>query len=225
MFKCSECGTKYKIMPKFCDCGNDIFIEEKEPETEIQDIGIPQEQPLRRKGRGKVESFSPIAIGTFAFCIILALVILFFIGNPKKEIITEEQKNENHTEEIVEVPTIDSFWDNTISKAEQKEEVKEEPKEKPIIDIVPKFVQNILPQETQKAETPKTVKTTTAKSSNTLKQQSKTQPQKTPSATKTTQTTTAKPVQTQQVNTQAQAVTNRIKNNIQQNNVQKHKIL
>ena len=26
MFKCSECGTEYEIAPKYCDCGNDIFI-------------------------------------------------------------------------------------------------------------------------------------------------------------------------------------------------------
>ena len=44
MFICSECGTKYEIMPKFCDCGNDIFIEEQEQKT--TDYTPQEEKPL-----------------------------------------------------------------------------------------------------------------------------------------------------------------------------------
>ena len=202
MFICSECGAKYEIMPKFCDCGNDIFIEEKETQTQISDIEIPQEQPARRKGRGKIESFSPIAVGIFVLCLILSFTVLFFIGNPKKEIIAEEQNTQIQPEETVEIPSIDSFWDNTIAKIEQKEEPQEEPKEKPIIDKMPKFVQNIIPQETKKVQIPKVNKANIKPAIPAKVQQ-------------TSKTSTQKVQQTPQVQTQtnqqAQAVTNRIK--------------
>lgn len=208
MFICSECGTKYEIMPKFCDCGNDIFIEEQEQKT--TDYAL-QEEKHKRKGRGKVESFSPMAIGTFAFCLILSFVILFFIGNPKKDIITEDNP-QTEIEEKIEIPAIDTFWNNTAPKIEQKEEIKEEPQEeKPIIEIMPKFVQNILPPEpvkkVQQPQKAQPVKNSQAQT----KQQSKVQ-------TQTPKTTTTVQQQTQKVNTQAQAVTNRVKNNIQYNN-------
>ena len=208
MFICSECGTKYEIMPKFCDCGNDIFIEEQEQKTTDY---TPQEEKPKRKGRGKVESFSPMAIGTFAFCLILSFVILFFIGNPKKDIITEDNP-QTEVEEKIEIPSIDTFWDNTIAKVEQKEEIKEEPQEeKPIIEIMPKFVQNILPPEpVKKVQQPQKVQPIKNTPPQT-KQQPKIQ-------TQTPKTTTTVQQQTQKVNTQAQAVTNRVKNNIQYNN-------
>lgn len=210
MFICSECGTKYEIMPKFCDCGNDIFIEESpQPEPQIEESQQEQITP-RRKGRGKVESFSPIAIGTFAFCLILAFVILLFIGNPKKEDVAQEHAKEEQIEQPVNIPEINSFWDNTTLKTEQKEEIKEEPQEKPAINIVPKFVQNILPVETKKAQTPKPIKITATKPVSVQKVQTapKTTVQKSPQQTNS------------QTNQQAQAVTNRIKSNMQQHNNQ-----
>ena len=211
MFICSECGTKYEIMPKFCDCGNDIFIEEEAPKPEPQIEEIPQEQPTRKRGRGKVESFSPAAIGAFALCLISALVILLFIGNPKKEELAQEIIKEEQIEQPVNIPAIDTFWDNTTPKAIQQEEKKEEPQEKPAINIVPKFVQNILPPETKKAQVPKTNKTAVSKPASTPK-------------TQTVQKTSAQKPQTQtnsQTNQQAQAITNKIKNNIQYNNQSK----
>lgn len=217
MYICSECGTKYKIMPKFCDCGNDIFIEETEPQIQNEDFTEEIREPQkRRSGRGKPKTFSPVAIAGFVLCIILALIILFFIGNPEKEIITEDT-TEQKEEQVIDIPDIETFWDNTVAKIEQKEEVKEEPEPKPIMDMMPKFVQNILPQEAKKTQTPKVNSTVTPKQTSTQKVQPKTQPKaQTPAIKTTTQTT--KPVQTQQTNPQAQAVTNRVKNNIQYNN-------
>ena len=226
MFICSECGTKYEIMPKFCDCGNDIFIEEKpQPQpSEIPEEKIPAEQPRRRTGRGKVESFSPVAIGSFVLCLILSLVILFFVGNPKKDITAEETTPEQKTEEKIDIPAIDTFWDNTAVKTVQKEEAKEEPKETLIIDIMPKFVQNILPQEPKKEQTPVVNKPVSA--TKTAAPKTTTSVAKTPAKTtqQTAQKTTATPktttpnTQTQAPNTQAQSITNRIKNKIQYNN-------
>ena len=37
MYICSECGNEYEIKPKYCDCGNDIFINNEE-QDEIQQI-------------------------------------------------------------------------------------------------------------------------------------------------------------------------------------------
>ena len=34
MFICSDCQKKYDIKPDFCDCGNNVFEEIKEKNTE-----------------------------------------------------------------------------------------------------------------------------------------------------------------------------------------------
>ena len=192
MFKCSECGTEYEIAPKYCDCGNDIFINvEAEEDFEVQEIEDFEEEidtPKHRNFRKK--TFSPVGIGVFAFCIILSLLVLFVIGNPKKDLVIQEAETE--VQEKIEIPSVDSYWDNTVVKIVQKEE----PQPKKEENILDKIVQQIAPQEQPKKETkpapviqPKKTVQTTPKTV----QKPKVQTQKT---VQTAKTQTAKPNQT-----------------------------
>lgn len=192
MFKCSECGTEYEIAPKYCDCGNDIFInvesEENFEAQEIEDFEEEIKTPKHRNFRKK--SFSPVGMGIFVFCIILSLLVLFVIGNPKKDLVTQEAETE--VQEKIEIPSVDSYWDNTAVKIVQKEE----PQPKKEENILDKIVQQIAPVEQPKKETkpapviqPKKTVQTTQKTA----QKPKSQTQKT---VQTAKTQTAKPKQT-----------------------------
>ena len=192
MFKCSECGTEYEIAPKYCDCGNDIFInvesEENFEAQEIEDFEEEIETPKHRNFRKK--TFSPVSMGIFVFCIILSLLVLFVIGNPKKDLVTQEAETE--VQEKIEIPSVDSYWDNTAVKIVQKEE----PQPKKEENILDKIVQQIAPVEQPKKETkpapaiqPKKAVQTTQKTA----QKPKSQTQKT---VQTAKTQTAKPKQT-----------------------------
>ena len=45
MYICSECGNEYKEKPKYCDCGNDIFINTEEENNDELDIEIETDEP------------------------------------------------------------------------------------------------------------------------------------------------------------------------------------
>lgn len=92
MYKCSECGLKYKEKPAYCECGNDIFIE----------CGNKPKENKPRKTRTLKDMFSIIYL---IICIILSFTILFFVGNPKGEI---QQPKENKI--IKKLPDIDTLW-------------------------------------------------------------------------------------------------------------------
>ena len=151
MYKCSECGTEYETAPKYCECGNDIFINVKDEQTfvpqEVEDFDDEPEMPVRTSkyhggGRNfRQKNFSPVGLSIFAVCIILSLLVLFVIANPKKEIAKID--TETQTAEEIEIPSIDSYWDNTPVKIAQKEEP-QTPKQENILD---KIVQQIVPQQ------------------------------------------------------------------------------
>ena len=129
-------------------------------------------------------------MGIFAFCIILSLLVLFVIGNPKKDLVTQEAETE--VQEKIEIPSVDSYWDNTAVKIAQKEEPQPQKEE----NILDKIVQQIAPVEQPKKETkpapdiqPKKIVQTTQKTV----QKQKGQTQKT---AQTSKTQTAKPKQT-----------------------------
>lgn len=153
MYKCSECGNEYNIKPKYCDCGNDIFIEtEDNIDFEPQEIDDIEEESLlpKRNNQSRIykrKTFSPFAIIVFAGCIILSLLILFVIANPEKEV--QNEKSAIVKEEKTEIPSIDKYWDNTPVKEAKVEKINKE-EEKPILDLMPKIVQEILPKEEPK---------------------------------------------------------------------------
>lgn len=163
MYKCSECGTEYETAPKYCECGNDIFINVEDEQDfvpqEAEDFDDEPEMPVRTSkyhggGRNfRQKNFSPVGLSIFAVCIILSLLVLFVIANPKKEI--AKITAENETAEKIEIPSIDSYWDNTPVKTAQKEEV-QTPKQENIID---KIVQQIVPQQQPKKEVVQVTKT------------------------------------------------------------------
>ena len=237
MYICSECGAKYDKMPKYCDCGNDIFeqiaqeitddlddldnldnIDNLDDIDNLSDIQEPNfdSQVQRRSGYSVQKSYSPVAIAVFSLCIILSLVILFFVGNPQKEA-KPADKEVKEVAQNIEIPPIDSYWDNTVAKTEQKQEPEKEQSENKIIDMMPKFVQQIIPVSEQKpvqkqeqkpikqAQTKQPVKTTAQKSNAVQSSAQKTN-------TKTSQTSVQS---TAQPSAATKALTNKIKNNIQ----------
>ena len=120
MFKCKECGTEYDIKPDFCDCGNDTFEEiaslaKKPPVTEKQPVykeepksSKPDFHPTQRN----TDVVSPLV---FLFCITLAVIILFFVGNPKQEDKLTSQKTPETQKQIINLPSIDSLWNNSTA--------------------------------------------------------------------------------------------------------------
>ncbi len=153
MYKCSECGTEYNIAPKYCDCGNDIFInidDENEliaKEMDVNEEGSGQTSKYRGRGRNfKQKSFSPVALSIFVICIVLSFLVLFVIANPKKDNSKVQIKGE--TGEEIEIPSVDAYWDNTPAKLAKKNEVQPQKQE----NILDKFVQQIIPQEQPKKE-------------------------------------------------------------------------
>lgn len=144
MYKCSECGNEFEIMPKYCDCGNDIFITiDDDKQVVPQEIDELEEdnydnEPARHRNFKK-KSFSPMAIAIFSACIILSILILFVIGNPKKD--TNKTAKDEIEQESVEIPSIDSYWDNTSVKLAQKEQQQGQKDD----NIIDKIVQQIIP--------------------------------------------------------------------------------
>lgn len=187
MYICSECGNEYKEKPKYCDCGNDIFINtedknndesdfeiETDESDEIEDDFEEDEATVQRHRNFRKRTSSPIGLAIFIICLILSLLVLFVIGNPKKDKSTEEISKE--VQEKIEIPSIDSYWDNTPVKIAQKEKIPAAPKEENILD---KFVQQIVPQEPPKKVVPPAAtitKTAPAKTVQNQKTQIKTKP-------------------------------------------------
>lgn len=223
MFKCSECGNEYEIKPKYCDCGNDIFInvekdftpQEVELDEEIDD-DIIETAPRRRNLRKK--SFSPVGMAVFGICIILSLLVLFVIGNPKKDLTKTEIKKE--IQEQTEIPSIDSYWDNTAVKIAKGEEPQPQKQE----NILDKIVSQIIPQSQPKKEikvdanvvktpvpAPKKSAVATQKTTAVKTQPPKTQPKTATSQKQTTQKTASKQTPAQPVMT-VEDLTNKIRN-------------
>lgn len=197
MYKCSECGTEYEIAPKYCDCGNDIFIstEDIEPQ-EIEDIFDDEEYETPKHRNLKHKSFSPFSISIFVLCIILSLLIIFVFGNPKKSVVENVVKN--NLDEKTQIPEIDSFWDNTSVKIAKTEQAQEQ--DDSIINIMPKIVQQIIPAKSE-IKTDLTIKKTPVKTEQ--KQQTK------PLTTQNTQTQKNTKPQTKQTSqTQPSTQTN-----------------
>lgn len=199
MYKCSECGNEYNIKPKYCDCGNDIFIEtEDNIDFEPQEIDDIEEESLlpKRNNQSRIykrKTFSPFAIIVFAGCIILSLLILFVIANPAKDV--QNEKSAIVTEEKTEIPSVDKYWDNTPVKEAKVEKINKE-EEKPILDLMPKIVQEILPKEEPKKSVPQSQKISNNRSNPVV--QSKNAPQNTKQKLQT-------PVQTSNAKTVAKA--------------------
>ena len=221
MYRCKECGSEYETKPDYCDCGNDEFevivpaapepepepvepVSAKEPET-FKTVK-PAEQ-IHNQGTVKQKTFDeqysvlsrlrssvdPISGSIFLICLLLSFWVIFFMGNSSLQEIAETVQEPVKQTASKPIPNINTFWNNTPPKAEEQS-VKQNIEEK-VIAVLPKPVQNIIPQ------TQKSASTTTAKSQAAAKPQTKTTP------VKTTNTTTSKPKTTTQTTKPASTTT------------------
>lgn len=242
MYKCKECGAKYEQKPDYCECGNDTFVKlvpKSDPAkvTSEQDIDIDSgledfrtydDYESNNKQHNEFNELSTqnnnvFSFLIFVFCIILAFVILFFIGNPKNETKKDTQKEET-AQQTREIPALDSFWDNTLVKVESPKQQQPQQDtntiEIPIVSEIPRIVQQIIPAQPKPQEQKPVVKNTVSKpvqkpSTNVVQSKPKTQVKQT-TQTVTKQTTLPKPVQTTTSSKQNNSVNdlmNRIKNN------------
>lgn len=141
MFRCKECQMEYDVKPDYCDCGNDTF-DEIFSQKEVQQTPEPKkiETPVltpKEKTRIPINTgIDTYAIITFALCVLMSFVVIFFIGNLKQE---EQSEASNETAAQQNIPSIENFWDNTPVKTVEKEPVEQS---KNIIEnIIPKIVQ------------------------------------------------------------------------------------
>ena len=226
MYKCKECGNEYDIKPDFCDCGNDEFeqIITQKPNPVLQATETVNPKPLRaeqafpaqKKTEKKtfseqypalsrfVESLDPISASIFGLCLILSIVVIFFVWNP--EVNQENKQNTEKKEPAISknIPSIDKFWNNTPpSLPETKTTTKQENPIETAANIVKQVLpapkqavqkQNITATPVAVQQKPKTA-TTAQKKANATKSTPKTNTQPKTNQNQTANTT---PKQTQQ---------------------------
>ena len=151
MFKCCECGAEYNIKPDYCDCGNDTF-------NEI----ITQKQS--KPSLLKKYDISIYSILFFISCLILSLVILLFVGNPKEQNPNTKIVQQKHIKK--NIPSINSFWDDTPVKKLEETIITDTENTKNILPTPPSDYKTILPKSnnTSKSSVKPIVKPTPVKS-------------------------------------------------------------
>lgn len=203
MFRCKECQREYDIKPDFCDdCGNDIFEEinteviNSEPEIKAKKYKEEITKEIIEEKPSKNVYKKQIDYPSFCFllaCILISIFILFFAWNDKLEV-KEQAKTAESEVKTVNIPNIDSFWNNEPPKVQPKEVI-----QKPVENIVikPETIKNSTETKILSDKAPKPIKSDTAKKEvkNTSKVQQKTQQkvQTTPQA-KTPKTVQAQPI-------------------------------
>ena len=214
MYKCSECGTEYEIKPDYCECGNDTFVEitKVNNSSKIQ----PAHQTVNKKeikSEKLVIDWIPLTV--LMISIILSLFILFFVGNSQNNDVNSDKKTEQNLT-ILEIPNIDTFWDDApVKVTEPLKENTEEP-EAPIVKTIEDIKQIFTPKVTQPTQKPKTEVQKTAPKITVKPQATKTTPKQQP-----VKQTTAPVVNTIQTSSQdITNLTNRVKNNISYSNNQ-----
>ena len=244
MYKCSECGTEYEIKPEYCDCGNDLFEEVVEPQKADPDIkaeqkivikpapkeelkvnkpeysGPKQTQKSTYDYSGVKSFFDPLSTIIFLCLIALSMYVTWIGYDPEFYAKRAEQAKAQKQEVKLNIPEIDSFWDNTpISKSvqlPQAEPVETEqkivqfveqvfkPQQKPQVTAQTPKVQTKLQTTTKQTTTPKTqtaTKPAAAQTTKTITQTQKTQTQtQTPKTTTTNKTNTSTPTSSTQNN-------------------------
>ena len=230
MYRCKECGSEYETKPDYCDCGNDEFevIVPKAPEPEPEPVEpvsakepetfktVKPAQQIHNQGTVKQKTFDeqysvlsrlcssvdPISGSIFLVCILLSFWVIFFMGNSSLQEIAETVQEPVKQAASKPIPNINTFWNNTPPKAEEQS-VKQNIEEK-VIAVLPKPVQNIIPQTPKPAAKPvQQTKTTVTKPANTSVSKPKTNTQ----TTKPAATTTAKPQTTTAAKPTAQTQT------------------
>jgi hypothetical protein len=127
MFRCKECGLEYNIKPDYCDCGNDIFEEVAgsnhiNTNTQVQGPQVQHQEKFSRRTFEEQypelvklkQSFDPISTVVFGICLILAIVVLFFVGNPEEKPAEQNIKTQKQETQVVQnIPSIDTLWNSS----------------------------------------------------------------------------------------------------------------
>jgi len=89
----------------------------------------------------------PISLAIFLICILLSIFVIFFVGNPKEDMVTDKNTEISQTTGQ-NIPSIDKIWDNTlpVKKIEETEVLNI----KSTVD--PQYDQDELPIEVKKNE-------------------------------------------------------------------------
>ncbi|MCQ2739412.1 MAG: TonB C-terminal domain-containing protein [bacterium] len=130
MFKCSECGNIYEIKPEYCDCGNDVFEEElpekvvdkADDNKKVENVENCQSQiiegPIRTKNFNPNDNYTTtnktftkktdaMSIAVFCMCILLSILVLFFLWNPK---VVETSNPSVEIPKQNNIPSFDKIW-------------------------------------------------------------------------------------------------------------------
>ena len=194
MYKCKECGCEYNVKPDFCDCGNDEFecvndtkdsdnitktqksdefqINEKTNEVKKEPVS---ERNISPRAENPIFAYcknnlNPFAVLIFLSCILMSIIVIFFLWNPKDNICSNDINNNiGREEKNINMPSIDSFWDNSIpavkkvSETVQQTETVQEPQN--ILTVIPskKTIQTQKPVTTTKQTAKTTQKQTSQK--------------------------------------------------------------
>ena len=185
---------------------NDKNKQKSEPVIKFEKPNLPQI---------KIE---PLSLTIFLICILLSVFVIFFVGNPKEDMITDKSTETSQTTGQ-NIPSIDKIWDNTlpVRKVEETPVVQEPVIQQPIQTPQPvevkknenKVVQQIqqkpavnTQKQTKSAQTQTTSKQTQTQTQTKPKQQATTPAKTTPSAQTPVQTPTqVKTIQPQQAKT------------------------
>jgi len=238
MFKCTECEKIYDIKPDYCDdCGNDEFEEivEKIPEQKLEEPVKTFKEPAKEtfekevvkekaiKEKREIDYFS---LGFLGICILLSLFIIFFAWNPKDGEIKPDTE-ETNVENVADIPSLDSFWNNEPPKVQPKAKIEPapvqiqqpvqktipapQPAKQPIIVSKDPIIKPVQKPASKVAQQPKQVQKPVSQPKVSAKpSQSVTQKQVQPKVNKPSQTTVTQPVKQSQP-TQKPAVVQQVK--------------
>ena len=124
MYRCTECYTEYAECPDFCECGNDTFEEFYEeqyyepepvaPAPKTEKKLTPEEaEELRIEEIDKKKSLVVIC------CALLLCILIIFAAPPHKKKKMEKVKQKVAIEQV-KIPSVDTFWDNTVVSTYRK---------------------------------------------------------------------------------------------------------
>lgn len=111
MYVCKDCKKTFKEKVEYCDCGNNVFEEIPDPPAQVNNY-----YPVENQDVFKPAPMLPVnimSIVVFSLCCLFSLGFVFFFGpEPKKQ----SKAPVTHEKTVVkEIPTVESFWDDTPS--------------------------------------------------------------------------------------------------------------
>lgn len=126
MYRCTECYAEYTECPDFCECGNDTFEEiieeeyyETEPEPQVQHHKQRRKLTPEEVEELKAEELEKKKSLVVAAIVLLLCTLIIFVLPPHKKKKMEKVKQKVAMEQV-KIPSVDTFWDNTVQSAYRK---------------------------------------------------------------------------------------------------------